>query len=374
MKNLHLTYAELDLKALTYNMDLLQKCAGGRKMLPAIKANAYGHGALTIGRELEKWGCHTLCVAHASEAIELIDKGLKSKFMVLSPSLPELAPYFVGYGLEPVVCHISQVDALNRACLKKKKKISIHVKVDTGMGRVGITPNEIEDFLNTCEHFDCVFVKGIMSHFPRADEADKAYSLGQVKRIQKIINKTRRFNIGNYHFANSAAIFDFPQIHCDAVRPGISIYGMKPSDGILNPKVNELKPVLSLKSRITWIKDVPAGTGLSYGHTFHTEKRSRIATIPVGYGDGLMRILSNKLEVLVGGVRCPQVGRICMDQCLIDVTALGDKVKYGDEVVLIGKQGDQELTADEMAGKVPTINYEITTNIAARVPRKIIAG
>jgi alanine racemase len=175
-----------------------------------------------------------------------------------------------------------------------------------------------------------------------------------------------------YHLANSAALFDLPEAYFDAVRPGIAIYGLTPSRTIMNPRVHDLKPVLEWKTRITYLKEVPAGVGLSYGHTFRTVRPSLIATIPLGYGDGISRRLSDKLELLVGGIRCTQVGCICMDQCLIDVTALRGRVKLGDEVVIIGQQGEDTVTVDELAEKLGTINYEIVTSIAQRVPRTAV--
>jgi alanine racemase len=208
-----------------------------------------------------------------------------------------------------------------------------------------------------------------MSHFPRADEADKEYSLRQIERFRKLEAETRPLGVPVFHMSNSAAIFDLPGARFDLCRPGISIYGLKPSADCLNPRGAELRPVLSWRTRITQLKEVPAGTGLSYGHTFVTKRPSLIASVPTGYGDGLMRLLSNRMEFLVGGVRCRQVGTICMDQCLIDVTGLRGKVAQGDEAVLIGTQGTEEITADEMAAKAGTINYEIVTRIAQRVPR-----
>jgi alanine racemase len=216
-------------------------------------------------------------------------------------------------------------------------------------------------------------IKGIMSHFPRADEADKAYSLAQLKCFRNIVNATRDKGIEVRHMANSAAILDLPDSYFDAVRPGIAIYGLRPSWEIANPRVHDLRPVLEWKTRITFLKEIPSGTGLSYGHAFHAQQPSLIATVPVGYGDGLSRRLSNNCELLVGGVRCPQVGHITMDQSLIDVTALRGRVNVGNEVVIIGRQGEEQISADELAGKLGTINYETVAAIAHRVPR-VAAG
>ena len=206
-----------------------------------------------------------------------------------------------------------------------------------------------------------------LSHL--AHEADKSFSHQQITRFRQVQEATRGYGITVYHLANSAAIFDLPEAYCDAVRPGIAIYGLAPSPTILNPRVHELKPVLEWKTRITYLKEVPAGTGLSYGHTFHTAQPSLIATILVGYGDGLSRRLSNNLALLVGGVRCPQVGHICMDQSLVDVTPLRGRVNAGDEVVIVGQQGQAAVTVDELADTLGTINYEVVATIARRVPR-----
>jgi alanine racemase len=264
------------------------------------------------------------------------------------------------------------VESLARAAAKAGKRVSVHVKVDTGMGRVGMRPEDVTAFLDRCRGFPQVSVKGLMSHFPRADEADKSYSQAQLARFEQVKEATAGYGVGCYHMANSAAIFDLPASHLDAARPGISIYGLRPSPTIANARVRELRPVLEWKTRITFLKEVPSGVGLSYGHTFHTTRPSLIATVPAGYGDGLSRRLSNALEVLVHGRRCPQVGTITMDQCLLDVTALGGRAALGDEVVLIGRQGDAEVTADELAEKLGTINYEVVTSIARRVPRVVV--
>jgi alanine racemase len=325
-----------------------------------------------MGKHLIKLGYKTLCVAHVAEAIELVEKGLKAVFMVLSPTLPENSEYFIQYGIEPVVCALEQVKGLAEAARKVEKQVAVHLKVDTGMGRVGIKPEEAIDFLEECARLPQISVKGIMSHFPRADEYDKSYSRGQIELFKQVIENTEAYKIPFYHFANSAAIFDLPEAHFDAARPGISIYGLKPSLTMVSPRVNELKPVLSWKTRITFLKEVAEGTGLSYGHIYHTDKPSLIASIPLGYGDGMHRLLSNKLEVLVHGRRCSQVGRICMDQCLVDVTELRGKIQIRDEVVIIGKQGDEEVTTDELAVTLGTINYEIVTSIAQRVPRIVV--
>jgi alanine racemase len=198
---------------------------------------------------------------------------------------------------------------------------------------------------------------------------DKHFSYQQLEVFRSVKEATKDYGIAAYHLANSAAIFDLPEAYFDAARPGIAIYGLKPSPTIENPRVHALKPVLEWKTRITYLKEVPAGTGLSYGHTFRTVQPALIATIPMGYGDGLSRRLSNKLELLVGGRRCPQVGQICMDQSLVDVTRLRGRVNVGDEVVIVGSQGQATITVDELAERLDTTNYEVVATLAKRIPR-----
>ena len=369
LREAHLTRVFINLDNLTHNMALLQELAGECSLWPAIKANAYGHGAEIIARHLIDLGYTTLGVANVFEAVELIEKGIKALYVVLSPGLSENSEYFVRYDIEAVVCTLDQVRGLAEAARKAKKQVAVHLKVETGMGRIGIRPDEVSGFLKQCRDFPEISVKGIMSHFPRADEQDKSFSRRQIDIFEQVRIASREYGIESYHLANSAAIFDLPGASFDAARPGISIYGLRPSNMILNPRVNQLKPVLEWKTRIIFIKEVPAGTGLSYGHMFRTKKPSLIATIPLGYGDGFSRLFSNNVEFLVGGIRCQQVGRICMDQCLVDVTALRERVKPGDEVVIIGRQDKGAITADELAERLGTINYEIVTNIARRVPR-----
>ncbi|MDH5675787.1 MAG: alanine racemase [Myxococcales bacterium] len=362
--------ALIHLDRLDHNLALLAELAGGRPLWPAIKANAYGHGAELVARHLRGRGHGTFCVAHAAEAVALLEAGIDARFLVMSAMLPDEATMLVAHGLEPAVCTRPMLEALSRAARDLGREAAVHLKVDTGMGRAGIAPGEVEAFLDLSTKLPQLRVAGLMSHFPRADEADKDYSLAQLRRFQALVAATAGRDIGVAHMANSAALFDLPGASFDAARPGISIYGLAPSAEVQNPRVRELKPVLEWKAPITLIKGVPAGTGLSYGHSYRTTRDSIIATVPVGYGDGLHRNLSNRMQLLVGGRRCDQVGRITMDQLLVDVTELGGAVGLGDEVVIVGRQGEQEIGADELAARLGTINYEIVTAITARVPRQ----
>ena len=364
-----LTKVILHLDHLSHNMQLLQQRVGQRPLWPCIKANAYGHGARIFAEHLLQLGYDTFGVADVGEAVELIDAGIDAKFMIFSATLPEHSEALVAYGCEPAVCTLEMVESLAHEANKRDQQVSIHIKVDTGMGRIGIYPQQVQAFIEQCKQYPAIRIRGIMSHFPRADAADKAFSYEQIETFKGVADVAKRHGIELCHMANSAAIIDLPEAVFDGARPGIAIYGLRPSPTMQNPEADLLKPVLEWKSRITFVKEVPAGTGLSYGHIYTTERPSLIATVPVGYGDGLSRNLSGKIDFLVGGLRCPQVGRITMDMSLVDVTALHGRVALGDEVVIIGVQHEAEITADELADQLGTINYEIVTAISQRVPR-----
>ena len=370
----HLTRACIHLDRLTHNLRLLQGLAGSRPLWPAIKANAYGHGLVAVAQHLAGLGCEGMCVAHVSEAEALREGGIRTRILLLSATLPEHAAAIVRHGCEPAVCSHEMLAALAAAAHPRHQRLDLHLMVDTGMGRIGIRPDQVSGFLDRCRAFPALRVRGIMSHFPCADAADKRISHEGLARFHQALEATGGQQIDWRHMANSAALFDLPAARFDAVRPGIALYGLRPSREILNPRVAELQPVLEWKTRITFLKEVPAGTGLSYGHSYHTPAPALIATVPVGYGDGLSRRLSNNMDMLVQGVRCPQVGRITMDQSLLDVSRLRGRVALGDEVVIIGRQGAGELTADELAERLGTINYEIVTAIAARVPRILVGA
>jgi len=370
----HPTRAVIRLDHLAHNIALLREIAGGRPLWPAIKANAYGHGAGIVARALLAQGCDTLCVAHPAEAAALQTDGVAARFLILSAALPDQAGALVAADVEPVVATAEMLQALSAAATVAGREIGVHLKVDTGMARIGASPAAAPELIARCQALPGLRLAGLMSHFASADAADKAHAKGQIAIFRALLDGPAAGLDAMRHMANSAALLDLPDSHLDALRPGIAIYGLKPSAGIANPRAAELRPVLEWRTRISFLKEVPAGTGISYGHAFHTAAPSLIATVPVGYGDGLSRRLSNATEMLVGGERCPQVGRITMDQCMLDVSALRGRVAVGDEVVLIGSQADAAITADEIAGRLGTINYEVVTAIAARVPRVVQGG
>jgi alanine racemase len=367
-----LTKVFIHLDRLTHNLRLLQKEVGGRAVWPVVKGDAYGHGAHIVARHLVGLGCRTVGVADLEEAVALVEADIEATIIVLSATLPEHSEALVAYGCEPVVCTLEMAESLAGAAQRMGTRVSVHLKIDTGMGRLGIRPDQVVEFLERCRRLPSLQVRGLMSHFPRADEADKAFSREQIGKFRRVIEATKGYAVEVRHMANSAAVFDLPDSYFDAVRPGIAVYGLRPSSAIANPRVQELEPVLEWQTRITFLKEIAAGVGLSYGHVFHTQRPSLIATVPVGYADGLNRNLSDHLELLVRGVRCPQVGRITMDMSLIDVTALRGQVELGDEVVIVGRQRNEEVTADELAEALGTINYEVVTAISHRVPRVVV--
>jgi alanine racemase len=370
----HPTRVLVRLDRLAHNLRVLRELAGGAEVWPVLKANAYGHGAAPVARHLVGLGCRTLCVAHAGEAVELVEAGVRARLVLLSAGLPEASEAIVEHGLEPALCTPEVAEALSRAAARAGRAVAAHVKVDTGMGRIGIRPDAVAAFLARCRGLAGLRVRGLMSHLARADEADKGHARAQVEVFRDVREAVRGSGIEVCHLANTAGLLDLPEARLDAVRPGIGLYGLAPSAAIQNPRVRDLQPVLEWRTRITFLKEVPAGTGLSYGHAFRTAGASLIATLPVGYGDGLARRLSGALSVLVHGTRCPQVGRITMDQCLVDVSALRGRVALGDEAVLIGRQGDAEVRAEELAARLDTIAYEVVTAIARRVPRVTVEG
>ncbi len=368
----HLTQATINLANLSDNIAVLQRLAGDRPLLPAIKANAYGHGAAEVARHLLALGYDTFCIGPINEAITLIEDGLDARFIVLSPTLAQNSSYIVEYALQPVVCTIDQIDSLAKEARKKGTTVKVHIKVDTGMGRVGIQPSEFRGFWQYCQKTSHIEVEGICSHFPMADSVDPSFSRGQIEQFASLEEHIEGSARPLFHIANSAALLSLSESRFDAIRPGIAVYGLSPSPAMRSPALTELKPVLSLTSRITYVKEVAKGTGISYGHLYHSDRPMCIATIPIGYGDGLSRMLSNRLEVLVGGQRCRQVGLICMDQCMIDISALRGRVCLGDEVVIIGSQGENRITVDELAERQGTTSYEIVTALSERISRVFV--
>jgi alanine racemase len=361
------TKAVIDLGALEQNFKKAAALSRGRKLLAVVKAQAYGHGAVEVSRRLLSWGADMLGVALVEEGRELREAGIDAPILVMGPIVPEQAGAVAALGLSTVVFTDSVARALSEAA-GKHAAIKVHVKIDTGMGRIGISPEEAPGFIARLGELGGLDVEGLMTHFADADLRDKRFASSQVGRFEALLRELerRRINVPLRHTANSAALLDFERALFTMVRPGLMLYGYNPLEG--GPDKAGLRPVLSLVSRIAFLKKVPPGHSISYGRTFVTKRESLIATLPIGYADGYSRGLSNRGVVLVRGARAPIAGRVCMDMCMLDVTDVPG-VGEGDEAVLIGSQENDRITADDVAAMTGTISYEVLCAISSRVPR-----
>jgi alanine racemase len=367
------TVAQIDLNAFKHNLGKIRSLLDPQvKILAVVKANAYGHGAIPCAKAALDAGADWLGVAILEEGVELRYSGIGAPILVMGGILPDEAKNLIQYGLSTGVSDYSLARELSRQAEKQGKTVGVHLKVDTGMGRLGMAPEKLPGFVEEMQAVKNIRVEGIFTHLSSADEADPEFTLGQLDRLSQSIDslKSKGVALPAIHAANSSAILNFPASHLDMVRPGISLYGtLGLSAKSSNPNTSpELKPVMQWKTKILQISKLPKGTSLSYNRQFTTDRDSVIAVLPVGYGDGLNRRLSNNMEVLVKGKRAPQVGTICMDLSLIDVTDI-EGVQCQDEVVLFGQQGNETITVDEMAERCGTISYEILCNVSERVPR-----
>ncbi len=362
------TVAEIDLEALAFNYrQIRRRVPRGTKILAVVKADAYGHGALPVSLKLERLGVHCLGVAILEEGIALRKGGVKAPILILGGIFKEGAEEAIRYGLTPVAFEIDPLIELSKAARKKGRNAKVHLKVDTGLGRLGVPFDRFPAFLREVKRIQNLEVEGLLSHFSMT-EGEEEYSTAQWKRFQQALEVCRKegFRCRYVHMANSANLILFPEFSGNMVRPGLMLYGAYPS-----PRCQEridLKPVLTLKTVIHFLKSVPPGSRISYGGTFVTQRESLIATLPIGYADGYSTLLSNRGEVLIRGKRAPVVGRVCMDLITVDVTDIPG-VEKGDEVVLIGNQGKERITAEEIAGIIGSIPYEVFCLIGKRVPR-----
>ncbi len=362
------TEAHIDLRALEHNYLELRGVAPETALMAVVKANAYGHGAVEVARRLEALGCPFFGVAIPEEGAELRGAGIKGPIAVLGGIFADQAPDIVELGLTPVVFDMTVARALDRAAKGRGMTLNIHVKVDTGMGRLGIQPADATLFFNELKGLGNLRVESLITHFAESESVDKEFSQKQLSAFHMTAEaiKNAGTDPGSLETANSAALVDFAPSRLDMARPGIMLYGSYP-DARLRASVL-LKPVMTLKTRILHLKEVPAGFTVSYSRRFTTKKPSVIATLPIGYADGVPRSLGNTGEALVGGMRAPYAGTVCMDLLMLDVTGIPG-VRQGDEAVLIGTQGNETITAEEVAEKADTISYEIFCRISGRVPR-----
>ncbi|WP_027625183.1 alanine racemase [Clostridium lundense] len=372
-RHLRPVWAEIDLDNLAHNMEEIRKVSKSKEIIAVVKADAYGHGALDIVPTLLSHGATRLAVAVVNEAFELRRGGIDCPIMVLGFTPDSLIDSILKYDIEQTIYSYDLAEKISNMAVEKDKIAKIHIALDTGMGRIGFTPDEksLNDVYKISK-LPNIMVEGLFSHFSTADEGDKTYTNMQFERFNWFYHKLQEkgVKINIRHIANSAAIIDLPETHLEGVRPGIILYGYYPSGQVLKDKI-DLKPVMTLKTNVVHVKEMNEGQYVSYGRAFHTERNSVIATLPVGYADGYTRLLFNKVKVIVNGKFAPVIGKICMDQCMIDVTDIGE-VKVGDEVILMGEYNNLKITADEIAKLLGTINYEITCMVSKRVPRVYI--
>ena len=358
-KLLGLTWTEVNLDAIAQNVKNIKKLIGKKKELMAVvKGNAYGHDILEISSVVLENGATRLAVARLEEAIFLRKAGITVPILVLGLTLKPQAESLVSYDITPTVCEFEMIEKLSESAVQMNKMAKIHLKVDTGMGRIGIFPDDVLRFIKRIKTLKKVEIEGIFTHFSVADEKDKFYTEEQFRKFIEILTILEKegIKIPIKHVGNSATLLDLPHMWLDMVRPGLAIYGLYPSKEV--KKTINLIPAQQFKTKIVFIKELPRGESISYGRIYITKRRMRVASLPVGYADGYNRLLSNQGEVLVRGQRVPIIGRVCMDQCMIDVTNL-TQVEIGDEVVLWGRQGEEMITVEEIAQKIRTINYEI---------------
>lgn len=364
------TVAQINLKAIEHNIAHIRKIIGkDKKILAAIKANAYGHGDIQVAKTAVECGVDYLGVANIEEAVRLRKDNINATILILGCSFEYEIGDILSYNVIPTVADLDFAKELNRKAAEFHKKAAVHVKVDTGMGRIGPHFEHAANFVKELAKLENLFLDGIFTHFPSSDEENKSFSLLQINRFKSILGELRLgISIPIKHMANSGAILS-ENIHdsfFDMVRPGLMLYGAYPSPSV--SKDIKLEPALTLKTRVIFIKDVKQGSTISYGRTYITKSKARLAVIPVGYGDGYSRLLSNKGEVLIKGKRAPIVGRVCMDQSIVDVSKILE-VYVGDEVVLIGKQGHERISVEEIAEKTGTIPNEVFCMISKRVQR-----
>ena len=366
-------WAEIDLDAIKYNIDSIKRRVDTKELIAVVKADAYGHGALDVSKTLVENGATKLAVAVITEAMELRHGNINTPIMILGYTPLEFAADLINYDIEQTIFDLEYATKLSEIALNLGKKAKVHVALDTGMGRIGflINDNSLNEILKISS-LKGLEVVGIFTHFATADESDKNYSNKQYKKFtdfnEKLISKG--VNIPLKHVSNSGAIIDMPNTYLDGVRAGIVLYGYYPSEDVLKQNL-DLKKAISIKTQVAHVKILDKNEYVSYGRKFKTERKSIIATLPIGYADGYSRALTGKAKVIINGKFAPVVGTICMDQCMIDVTDIGD-VHVGDEVIVLGNDKDLKFDADDMAKAMGTINYEVLCMIKQRIPRVYI--
>lgn len=372
MNRYNRVHAEINLDAVLYNMESMhQVIADNTKIMAVIKADGYGHGAVAIAKAIDDLPyLYGYAVASLEEGLILRRNGITKPVLILGYVFPDQYEELIRADIRPTVFTLEMAESLSVAAETCKRDCRIHFAVDTGMSRIGYqVTEEAADEMARIAKLPHIVVEGMFTHFATADETDKTKTYAQLAAYQQMVSllKERGIEIPVKHCSNSAGIIDIPEANLDLVRAGITLYGLWPSDEVDKKRIS-IKPALSLITHVAYVKDLPADREISYGGTYHTTEPRRIATIPVGYADGYARGLSNKGSVIIRGKRAPIRGRVCMDQFMVDVTDIPD-VKCGDKVVLIGKDGDQEITLEEVGNCSGRFNYEFVCDISKRVPR-----
>ena len=368
------TWAEIKLSGIGENFySMRAKLSEDCKFMGVVKADAYGHGAIPVAEYLEQLNCDYLAVACVDEAVELRKAGNKLPILVLGATPVEFAGKLIDLNLTQTISTLSSAKQFSAALEKLNRTLKIHIKLETGMGRLGfeVKNGDVSDVVSALQ-LPCLEAEGVFTHFAVSDELIKDdYTKNQFKLFKEAVEKIEELSGTVFkikHCANSGAMINYPEMYLNMVRPGLALYGLYP--GKETGGIN-LTPVMALKSRISAVSDHESGESISYGCTYTTDKKMRIAVLPIGYADGLHRVLSNKIEVLIHGRRCRQVGRICMDMCMIDVSDIPD-VKAGDIATIFGHDGREEISVNELAEKAGTISYEMVCAVSQRVPRVYI--
>lgn len=373
MENIRPVWLEINLDAIAHNVRIIKQVVGkNTQIIAVVKANAYGHGAVEVSETLLENGVTMLGVGVIEEGIVLREAGIKAPILICGLTMNDQIEPLVMYNLTATVCKLKTIQTLSRIASKNKKRVRVHIKIDTGMGRLGIPSTDTLNFVKKINQMKNIEIEGIFTHFAATNEEDRNYTRKQFEKYKKALLELERerINIPLKHVANSAAILNSSSFHLDAVRPGIIIYGLFPWPE--TKRTVQLRPTAEFKTKIVFLKEVPAGKSIGYGRTYSTTKPTRVATLPVGYADGYSWLLSNNGEVLVRGERAPIIGKICMDLCMIDVTHIGG-VQIGDEVVLWGKQGSRMVSVQEIAQKTGNIVYEVICMVdKKRVPKVFI--
>ena len=364
-------YSRIDLDALKHNVDRIKQCKSKNAMLMGVvKAGAYGHGADVLAHELETMGFDWFAVATADEGIELRNSGVEKPILVLGYCDALQYPELIEWDITPTIYSYEMAEALNQVAKAAGKVVNIHIKIDTGMGRIGfLVEDQTIESIRMINAMENIHIQGLFTHFACADMMDKKHVEQQIEKFHWIIEELDKVGVSAEicHCSNSASIMELPSEHMNMVRAGIILYGLYPSDEVDKNSL-DLRPVMSLYSHVVHLKEVAEGVSIGYGATYVTKKATRVATIPVGYADGYPRSLSNKASVLIRGQRAPIIGRICMDQFMVDVTDIED-VAMGDVVTLVGNDGDEILSVEEVAEMAGSFNYEFICDVSWRVPR-----